>query len=435
MNTYGFRLLDFTPNAVLTMAVFAHLCENFVGVHPNVALFRHFFMPRVERGESLSGGIAWISRTGKKEAYLEGELRSKWDEWRVDWCWIVEETPQPFTAQRQAPVARGNDWSNVAPEDDRLKIAVTRILRLRLAGLTVGAVGADFLRRRIAPLQERGRPAWEFKNSADIMRLRPGLNYNFTVLELDAMLLELFKRDPQHPFTLPRGVVQLCNNSSLDRIRAMMPLCDSHGIVPTWQEPADDVVQAFFDNLEEVPVHADEQKSLTRDTTDEELQRIATRAEEVAAAAAAGAFGFTVEEAEAAEAANLAERAEFIGEEEPAGSEAEPSEAGEEEPEPSENLPQAEPTAPPRRRLRRAGDAAGRHPGQQPPSRATRSTAASNVAAGAPHATAATGAGSSRATATAPAKRARDPTPPPRRTGGGPDFDLSALSSDEEEEE
>ena len=50
MNTYGFCLLDFTPNAVLTMAVFAHLCENFVGVYPNVALFRHFFMPRVERG-------------------------------------------------------------------------------------------------------------------------------------------------------------------------------------------------------------------------------------------------------------------------------------------------------------------------------------------------------------------------------------------------
>ena len=58
MNTYGFHLLDFTPNAVLTMAVFAHLGENFVGVHPNVALFRHYFMPRVERGEPLSGGIA-----------------------------------------------------------------------------------------------------------------------------------------------------------------------------------------------------------------------------------------------------------------------------------------------------------------------------------------------------------------------------------------
>ena len=91
------------------------------------------------------------------------------------------------------------------------------------------------------------------------MRLRPGLNFNFTVLELDAMLLELFKRDPQHPFMLPRSVVPLCNNSLLDCIRAMMPLCDSHGIVPTWQEPADDVVQEFFDSLVEVQVRPDEQ--------------------------------------------------------------------------------------------------------------------------------------------------------------------------------
>ena len=95
----------------------------------------------------------------------------------------------------------------MAPEDDRLKIAITRILCLRLAGLTVGAVSADFLRRCIAPLQERRRPAWEFKNAADIMRLRPGLNFNFTVLELNAMLQELFKYDPQHPkvFRLPGG--------------------------------------------------------------------------------------------------------------------------------------------------------------------------------------------------------------------------------------
>ena len=50
------------------------------------------------------------------------------------------------------------------------------------------------------------------------MRLCPGLNFNFTVLELNAMLQELFKYDPQHPkvFRLPKDVVPLCNNSSLD---------------------------------------------------------------------------------------------------------------------------------------------------------------------------------------------------------------------------
>ena len=67
----------------------------------------------------------------------------------------------------------------------------------------------------------------------------------------------------------------------------MMPLCDSHGIDPTWQEPAEDAVQEFFDNLEEVLIRSDEKKGLTQDTTDKEMAYIATRLEEAAAAAAA----------------------------------------------------------------------------------------------------------------------------------------------------
>ena len=55
MNFYGFHLLDFTPNAMTTMAIFVHLCENFVGVMPNVDLFRHYFVPRVESKVNLSG--------------------------------------------------------------------------------------------------------------------------------------------------------------------------------------------------------------------------------------------------------------------------------------------------------------------------------------------------------------------------------------------
>ena len=118
----------------------------------------------------------------------------------------------------------------------------------------------------------------------------------------------------------------MCNNSSLDRIHAMMPECDSHGIVPTWEEPADDVVQQFFDDLVEVPIRSDEKESLTRDTTDAEMALIATRLEEAAAAAATGEFGFTVEEADAAEAASRAERGEPAGKKELAGRDAEPSE-------------------------------------------------------------------------------------------------------------
>src|SRR3954467_4119336 len=449
MHTYNLHLLDFTPNAVLTMAVFAPLCENFVGVRPNVALFRHFFTPRVEKGEPLSGGVAWVSKTGKKEVYLEGELHGRWEEWRAEWCLIVEERPQPFTAERQTPVVRGRDWSDVAPDDAKLKIAVTRILRLRLAGLTVGAVGVDFLRRLIAPLQERGKPAWEFRNAADIMRLRPGLNYNFTVLEHDAMLKELFEHGPDHPewFRPPPGVVPLCNNSSLSRILAMMPLCDSHGIDVTWQEPPEGVVRAFFDGLVERPVNPDEKDGLIRDTTPEELAYIASRMEEAAAAAAAGEAGFTEAEAEAAEAESLADPMELVGEVEPAehGGEDEPAQDASGLPEvdvASSQLPggssQAEPPAQPRRRLRRVGEVA-RPAGQQLRLRVTRSSEAAGAgssragapAPAAPRAAASTGAGSS----TVPAKRPRQSTPLSPRIRITPVFDYSALSSDDEEEE
>ena len=47
MRTFGFNLLDLTPNTVAYLACFAHLCEGFAGLVPSMALFRHYFSPRV----------------------------------------------------------------------------------------------------------------------------------------------------------------------------------------------------------------------------------------------------------------------------------------------------------------------------------------------------------------------------------------------------
>ena len=51
-----------------------------------------------------------------------------------------------------------------------------------MAGLTLEMIGADFIRRRIAPLHNKGRAAWDFRNAADITRLRPSLKHNFMVM-------------------------------------------------------------------------------------------------------------------------------------------------------------------------------------------------------------------------------------------------------------
>ncbi|KAI5016295.1 hypothetical protein ZWY2020_006146 [Hordeum vulgare] len=152
VHTYGFCLLDFTPNAVTCMSIFAHLCENFVGITPNTALFHHYFAPRIEGREALSGSIAWVLRTGTKEAYLGGTLREKWDEWQGKWCWIRHAGYLPCCEPRTSKIgSRGEGWSDLSPDDGKLSITTTRILRLRAAWLTMEMVAADFLRRCIAP--------------------------------------------------------------------------------------------------------------------------------------------------------------------------------------------------------------------------------------------------------------------------------------------
>ena len=78
MLTYGFHLLDFTLNAVAWMALFVHLYEGFAGVHPNTALFRHYFFLRIQKGGAISGCVAWIPRS--KGTYPEGAQKERSEE-------------------------------------------------------------------------------------------------------------------------------------------------------------------------------------------------------------------------------------------------------------------------------------------------------------------------------------------------------------------
>ena len=87
----------------------------------------------------------------------------------ADWCWIKEDKFPDFCKPRTKKVVCGKDWSYLDAHDKKLAIAMTHILRLKTVSFTIGIVGVDFLRPRIAPLQNRGRPAWDYKNVADIM--------------------------------------------------------------------------------------------------------------------------------------------------------------------------------------------------------------------------------------------------------------------------
>ena len=82
LRAYDLKLLHLTPGAILDLSVFAYVCEAFVGVMPSVALFRHFFYPRVGKEGWLGGGVTFCFRQNVKQFYPEMVVKSKWEEWR-----------------------------------------------------------------------------------------------------------------------------------------------------------------------------------------------------------------------------------------------------------------------------------------------------------------------------------------------------------------
>ena len=92
MNTYGLRLLDFTPNVVLTMAVFAHLCKNRhgqngiggeikeaepVGVHDIAEEFREGRAEPTVEEQREEGVPVWSQSRSAGQEYLRARMRSR----------------------------------------------------------------------------------------------------------------------------------------------------------------------------------------------------------------------------------------------------------------------------------------------------------------------------------------------------------------------
>jgi hypothetical protein len=126
---------------------------------PNVPLFRHFYSPRI-KGDAISGSVTWISRSARKNEYLEGNWHINWPEWRAEWCWIKQKDFPEYCRTATTKLTRSSRWSDVGPKDEELGIVLHRIEDLRASSLTVEMVGVDFLWRWIAPLQRRARMAW-----------------------------------------------------------------------------------------------------------------------------------------------------------------------------------------------------------------------------------------------------------------------------------
>nr|CAE05269.1 OSJNBb0014D23.3 [Oryza sativa Japonica Group] len=157
-----------TPNAIMTLAIFAHLCEMFVRVRLSLRLFRWFFTVQPVSPPTVVGG-----------------------------CYFQ-------------PRGQASNWRVAVDLGDGYDAVLDRLAGLRSQGLTGAMVFGDYLRRRIAPLQRRARGAWEYTGPEDIMRTHQGRKWDWDPEDFRMVVQRVLNLSSVEASLIPQGVLPLC---------------------------------------------------------------------------------------------------------------------------------------------------------------------------------------------------------------------------------
>ncbi|BAD52567.1 hypothetical protein [Oryza sativa Japonica Group] len=206
---YDLQMAHLTPNAVMTLAIFAHLCEMFIGVRPSLRLFRWFFTVQSVSPPSVVGGCYFQPRGPVLNRYIPCALRKKWDDWKSDWFYtpLANEARLRLPSQPPAPVS---SWRAPVDLGDDYDAVLDRLAGLRSQGLTGAMVYGDYLRRRIAPLQRRARSAWEYTGSEDYMRTHRGVRWDWAPDDFKIVVQRVLNLSSMEASLIPQGLLPLC---------------------------------------------------------------------------------------------------------------------------------------------------------------------------------------------------------------------------------
>ena len=89
--TGGVQVHHLTPNSILHISIFVHLCEAFLGNEPHFDLFQYFFHLKPHPNESkvdVVGGAGLQFRQGRKTKYIPYESSDKVIDWKSMWFYI-----------------------------------------------------------------------------------------------------------------------------------------------------------------------------------------------------------------------------------------------------------------------------------------------------------------------------------------------------------
>ncbi|KAK1695493.1 hypothetical protein QYE76_012190 [Lolium multiflorum] len=180
-----YRLHQLTPNSILHVSIFITLCECFLGVQPNWALWKRIFCLHCNGSHGVAYNIDGVVICVRSDVdYFDVKFPDSVQGWRKKWLYVHEESSDsveyniaPFDGKTK--ILRRRSWDEATEEEKSATEALmTRIHELQntrgkeLSGIQITAY---FLRIRVQPLQARKNPLWMYAGDEDVERLSKDL--------------------------------------------------------------------------------------------------------------------------------------------------------------------------------------------------------------------------------------------------------------------
>jgi hypothetical protein len=183
LHVYGVELHNLSPNSISQAAIFAAVCEGYLGIDPHWDLWTHFFSAelfasptgeRRVRTAVRAGGCILQLRQARAPQYIPAILASSNKGWQRRWFYLRNDDGRLPSFSQRVVTAAADVWRYGTPRDRQknLQPLLKALEELRKGGLTAAGVVAAIHRRRVLPLMERRLPLWEMTPGADLEGLR-----------------------------------------------------------------------------------------------------------------------------------------------------------------------------------------------------------------------------------------------------------------------
>ncbi|KAK1649669.1 hypothetical protein QYE76_067474 [Lolium multiflorum] len=182
---YGLQLHQLTPNSILHVSIFITLCECFLRVQPNWALWSISFASAVMAPTASPITLGAVICVRSDVDYFNVKFPDSVQGWRKKWLYVHEESSDsveyniaPFDGKTK--ILRRRSWDAEATEEEKsateaLMTCIRELQNTRGKELSGIQITAYFLRIRVQPLQARKNPLWMYAGDEDVERLSKDL--------------------------------------------------------------------------------------------------------------------------------------------------------------------------------------------------------------------------------------------------------------------